>query len=76
MRFSNISLAFKKCKQERRPALLTYIVSGDPNKKKSFEILNLFQSMQIFVRLELDTIAILAMENKFKIVHTEQSKMV
>ena len=39
MRFSNISLAFKKCKQEHRPALLTYIVSGDPNKKKSFEIL-------------------------------------
>ena len=33
MRFSNISLAFKKCKQEHRPALLTYIVSGDPNKK-------------------------------------------
>ena len=39
MRLSNISLAFKKCKEERRPALLTYIVSGDPNKKKSFEIL-------------------------------------
>ena len=39
MRFSNIALAFKKCKQEHRPALLTYIVSGDPNKKKSFEIL-------------------------------------
>jgi tryptophan synthase alpha chain len=39
MRFSNIALAFKKCKREHRPALLTYIVSGDPNKKKSFEIL-------------------------------------
>ena len=39
MRFSNIALAFKKCKKEHRPALLTYIVSGDPNKKKSFEIL-------------------------------------
>ena len=39
MRFSNIALAFKKCKQEHRPALLTYIVSGDPTKKKSFEIL-------------------------------------
>ena len=36
---SNIELAFKKCKQENRPALLTYTVSGDPNKKKSFEIL-------------------------------------
>ena len=39
MRSSNIELAFKKCKQEHRPALLTYTVSGDPNKKKSFEIL-------------------------------------
>ena len=39
MRSSNIDLAFKKCKQENRPALLTYTVSGDPNKKKSFEIL-------------------------------------
>ena len=39
MRTSNIELAFKKCKQENRPALLTYSVSGDPNKKKSFEIL-------------------------------------
>jgi len=39
MRTSNIKLTFKKCKQENRPALLTYTVSGDPNKKISFEIL-------------------------------------
>ena len=39
MKSSNLTLAFKKCKEENRPALLTYIVSGDPNKKKSFEIL-------------------------------------
>ena len=39
MKPSNLALAFKKCKQEHRPALLTYTVSGDPNKKKSFEIL-------------------------------------
>jgi len=39
MRPSNIASAFKKCRQEHRPALLTYTVSGDPNKKKSFEIL-------------------------------------
>jgi len=39
MKTSNIELAFKKCRQENRPALLTYTVSGDPNKKKSFEIL-------------------------------------
>ena len=39
MRTSNIQLTFEKCKKENRPALLTYTVSGDPNKKKSFEIL-------------------------------------
>ena len=39
MKTSNIELTFKKCKQENRPALITYTVSGDPNKKKSFEIL-------------------------------------
>ena len=39
MKSSNIALAFKKCRQENRPALLTYTVSGDPNKIKSFNIL-------------------------------------
>ena len=44
MSSSNIKFAFKKCKQEQRPALLTYTVSGDPNKKKSFEILKSISS--------------------------------
>jgi tryptophan synthase alpha chain len=35
----NITLAFENCKLERRPALLTYIVAGDSNKKMTFEIL-------------------------------------
>ncbi len=39
MNLSPISLAFKKCKSEKRPALLTYTVAGDNNKKKSLEIL-------------------------------------
>ena len=39
MSLSPISLAFKKCENEKRPALLTYIVAGDNNKKKSLEIL-------------------------------------
>jgi tryptophan synthase alpha chain len=34
-----INLAFKKCRKEKRPALLTYTVSGDPSKKISFSIL-------------------------------------
>ena len=44
MKISNIELAFKKCKEENRAALLTYTVSGDPNKKKSFEILKAISS--------------------------------
>ena len=36
---SNISLAFKNCRKENRPALITYTVAGDNTKKKSLEIL-------------------------------------
>ncbi len=36
---STITSVFKKCKKEKRPALLTYTVAGDNNKKKSLEIL-------------------------------------
>ena len=41
---SPISLAFKKCKKEKRPALLTYTVAGDNTKKKSLEILKSISS--------------------------------
>ena len=41
---SPISLAFKKCQKEKRPALLTYTVAGDNTKKKSLEILNLISN--------------------------------
>tara|TARA_B100001245_G_scaffold54320_1_gene36564 strand:+ start:295 stop:1098 length:804 start_codon:yes stop_codon:yes gene_type:complete len=44
MKFSNLALSFKKCRQENRPALLTYTVSGDPSKKKFFEILKKISS--------------------------------
>ena len=40
MKISPISLAFKKTKREKRPALLTYTVAGDNTKKKSLELLN------------------------------------
>src|SRR6056300_1633045 len=36
---SLINLAFKKIRNEKRPALLTYTVAGDNSKKKSLEIL-------------------------------------
>ena len=39
MTASLISQAFKKCKDEGRPALLTYTVAGDPTKKISLDIL-------------------------------------
>jgi len=41
---SPISLAFKNCEKEKRPALLTYTVAGDNTKKKSLEILNSISS--------------------------------
>ena len=36
---SLINFAFKKTRNEKRPALLTYTVAGDNSKKKSLEIL-------------------------------------
>ena len=39
MNNSLINFSFKKAKSENRPALLTYTVAGDNNKKKSLEIL-------------------------------------
>ena len=36
---SKITLAFDKCKQEKRAALITYTVAGDNTKKKTLEIL-------------------------------------
>ena len=37
---SEIQLTFENCKKEKRPALLTYTVASDPNKKKSLQIIN------------------------------------
>ena len=37
---SKILLAFKKCKKEKRPALVTYVVAGDNTIKNSLKILN------------------------------------
>ena len=39
MNNSLINFSFEKAKSENRPALLTYTVAGDNNKKKSLEIL-------------------------------------
>ena len=37
---SKIQLVFENCKSENRPALLTFTVASDPNKKKSLQIIN------------------------------------
>ena len=37
---SKIALAFKKCRAEKRPALITYTVAGDNTKSNSLKILN------------------------------------
>ena len=36
---SEIQLAFEKCCMQKRPALISYTVASDPNKKKSLQIL-------------------------------------
>ena len=37
---SKLASAFEKCKQEKRPALITYTVAGDNTKNNSLKILN------------------------------------
>ena len=37
---SKIALAFERCKNEKRPALITYTVAGDNTKSNSLKILN------------------------------------
>ena len=37
---SKIALAFRNCKKEKRPALITYTVAGDNTKNNSLKILN------------------------------------
>ena len=37
---SKIALAFKNCKKEKRPALITYTVAGDNTQNNSLKILN------------------------------------
>tara|TARA_Y100000817_G_C16807844_1_gene522833 strand:+ start:360 stop:1160 length:801 start_codon:yes stop_codon:yes gene_type:complete len=41
---SQIQLAFENCKKHKRPALITYTVASDPNKKKSIDILKSISS--------------------------------
>ena len=55
-----ISLAFRKCKDEKRPALLTYIVAGDYNKR-SLQILN---SISEHARILSNTVCLLTQQQQ------------
>jgi tryptophan synthase alpha chain len=78
MGLSSISLAFKHCKSEKRAALLTYTVAGDPSKKKSLEILKSISKNADILELgfphntpigdggQIQTSSYRAIKNKFK----------
>ena len=68
---SKILLAFKKCKKEKRPALVTYVVAGDNTIKNSFKILNSIAKYADILEWVFPIIHQLPMGARFKTVHTE-----
>ena len=61
-----IDLAFKKVKQENRPALLTYTVAGDNSKKKSLEILKSISNYADILELGVPHNALVADGNQIQ----------
>ena len=76
MKNSLINQSFKNAKKENRPALLTYTVAGDNTKKNPWKFLNQYQNMPIYVNWDFHTTLLLQMEDKFRLVHIVQLKMV
>jgi tryptophan synthase alpha chain len=84
MSMSELNQVFKKCKNEKRPALLTYTVAGDPNKKKSLEILKSVSKNADILELgfphstpigdgaQIQTSAYRSIKNGFKMNHAFQ----
>ena len=66
-----IDLAFKKAKNENRPALLTYTVAGDSSKSQSLVILNRISKYADILELGIPLTHQLRMVVKYKLVHTE-----
>ena len=66
----NITIAFENCKLDKRPALLTYIVAGDSNKKMTLDILKSISTYVDICELGIPHNTPLQMANKFKIVRT------
>ena len=73
---SEIQLAFENCKNEERPALLTYTVASDPNKKKSLQILNSISKYVDLIELGFPHSTPIGDGGQFKLVQIEQLKMV
>ena len=71
-----ISLAFKKAKAEKRPALLTYTVAGDRSKKQSLDILKSISKNADILEVGVPQILLLRMVAKFKLARIEQLKKV
>ena len=61
-----IDFAFKKVKQENRPALLTYTVAGDNSKKKSLEILKSISNYADILELGVPHNALVADGNQIQ----------
>ena len=61
-----IDVAFKKAKQENRPALLTYTVAGDNSKKKSLEILKSISNYADILELGVPHNALVADGNQIQ----------
>jgi len=61
-----IDFAFKKAKQENRPALLTYTVAGDNSKKKSLEILKSISNYADILELGVPHNALVADGNQIQ----------
>ena len=61
-----IDFAFKKVKQENRPALLTYTVAGDNSKKKSLEILKSISNYADILELGMPHNALVADGNQIQ----------
>ena len=72
---SKISLAFEKCKKEKRPALITYTVAGDNTKNNSLKILNTISKHADILELGFPHNTPLLMVVKFKEVLIELLKM-
>ena len=67
-----ISVAFKKAKQENRPALLTYTVAGDSSIKQSLNILKSISKNADILEIGVHTTLQLLMEAKYKLVRIGQ----